>query len=309
MNKEYCFCTLAIGKSYRDCALLLAKDLEVYAPKTKLIILTDNPQCFEKQSNIRALEHQPLSCKIYNDKRFVIAKALSFYESCIFVDANIRIKGLIPKKINFEPGIVAYSCYSLIKNFYKEGKSDPSHKKYKLRNKMFQLSQQVCSYYNLNLENIKFIFEAIFYVTKNDRFEDFIKHWDTLADCFELNGIYQEEGTVMGLAAAIANFPVNYDYQKKIKIFKDVLEKHKISIGQADYEQNRNYFEDLQKLENPKYSLMQKACKKLNKTIGFYYRLIYLKIRTLKSKKFFSNLSQISVVELKNLRFSNDNFQ
>nr|WP_293093753.1 hypothetical protein [Okeania sp. SIO2F4] len=38
--KEYCFATLAVGKEYQQLALLLAKNIEIYAPETKLVILT-----------------------------------------------------------------------------------------------------------------------------------------------------------------------------------------------------------------------------------------------------------------------------
>ena len=301
MNKQYCFCTLALGKIYRNFTLLLAKDLEIHAPESELIVLTDDISYFTNQSNIRPFKHQPLSCKIYNDKRFAIAKALEFYPSCIFLDSNIRIKEQVPDEINFESGIVAYTCYNILKNFYKEGKSDPNHKQYKNLNNKFKLFQQVSLYYNLEPENIKFLFEGVFYVSKNDNFEEFIEYWAILADYFELNGIYNEEGIVIGLAAAIANISINYDRQKKIKIFKDVLEKRRISIGQSNYEENKDYFEALEKIEYPKLSLIEKGLKKINKKLGFYYRIIKLKIRVLKYQKLFSNFKQIPVTELKNI--------
>lgn len=303
MNKEYCFCTLAIGQSYRNCAILLAKDLELYAPKTQLIILTDKPYWFDQQSNIKAFKYQPISCRIYNDKRIVINKALEFYKSCIFVDANIRIKEQIPDDINFQPGIVAYSCYNVLKNFYKEGKNHPHHRRYQERNKIFKLLQQVSSYYKLNLKEVKFIFEAIFYVQKNAQYSQFIKYWEILADYYEDQGLYREEGIIIGLAAAAANFPVNYDEQKKIDIFKDVLEKYKIKIGKATYEENKGYFESLKNIENASSSLIDKIGKKIDSQASFYSRFLKLKIRVYNHKNLFSEFSKIHNVELKDFNF------
>jgi hypothetical protein len=106
MNREYCFCTLAIGKSYQDCALLLASDIEKHAPETELVVLTDDLRPFVGKSNIKAFPYKPSSCKIYHDKKFVLLKALSLYRSCIFFDANIRITDRVPENINFQEGIV-----------------------------------------------------------------------------------------------------------------------------------------------------------------------------------------------------------
>ncbi|EAZ92077.1 hypothetical protein [Crocosphaera chwakensis] len=299
MNKEYCFCTLAIGQSYRNCALLLARDLEFYAPKTELFILTDKPRYFQQKSNIKAFKYQPISCRIYNDKRIVISKALEFYQSCIFVDANIRIKEQIPDSINFKPGIVAYSCYNILKNFYKENKSNPYHKEYLQRNKMFKFVQQVASYYQLNLEQVKFVFEGIFYIQKNEQYLQFIRYWELLADYYEYQGLYNQEGLVIGLAAAAAGFPINYDEQKTVAIFKDVLEKYKIKVGKATYEENKDYFETLKKIEYPSVSFLHKVWNKISSKISFYYRVIKLNVRVLKYKEVFSDFSQMPFEELK----------
>ncbi len=45
---DFCFCTLAIGTRYRQHALLLAEDLEQYAPKPPFIVLTDKPQALKE---------------------------------------------------------------------------------------------------------------------------------------------------------------------------------------------------------------------------------------------------------------------
>lgn len=60
-EKGFCFCTLALGKSYRALASLLAEDLEKYALFTSFIVLTDNPLDFSRHSNVIAFKHRQKS--------------------------------------------------------------------------------------------------------------------------------------------------------------------------------------------------------------------------------------------------------
>ena len=115
-QQNFCFCTLAIGERYRNLALLLAKDIEKYSPSRKLIILTDKPKHFQQQNNVLAYLHHPQSVKFYNDKRFVLQKSLELYDSCIFMDSDMRIVDFVPPQLNFRPGIVAYSTCSVKKH-------------------------------------------------------------------------------------------------------------------------------------------------------------------------------------------------
>ena len=103
----FCFCTLALGENYCNLALELAKDLEEYSPNTYFIILTDKPQYFYKQTNVLAFKHQQKSIGFYHDKRFAIAKALSLFNSCIFIDADMRILAAVPNDLRCQPGVTA----------------------------------------------------------------------------------------------------------------------------------------------------------------------------------------------------------
>jgi hypothetical protein len=299
MNREYCFCTLAIGKVYQDFALVLAEDLKKYAPEVESIVLTDNPKAFEGKSNVRAFPHKPVSCKIYHDKKYAIVKALSLYESCIFLDANIRIKDKVPDDINFQKGLVAYSCFSLSKLFSKEKECNPSYDKYTTLNIKYKLCERLSSYYNIDIEKSKFIFEGILYFTRHDRFKQFINYWELIGTYFENHGIYDSEGISIGLATALSELPVQYDDRKKISLFKDVLERSKISSGQATYEQNKRLFEELQQIENSDSFIIDKIKKKLAKQSGFYSRLILLKLRAYQYKDLFASFDRIFVPELK----------
>lgn len=107
-HSEFCFCSLAIGQQYRALALLLAQDIEKHSPGTKFIILTDRPQDFSHQSNVISYKHQQQGIKCYHDKRFAISKGLSHCDSCIYIDADMRIiSPMAPIEWIDEAGIAA----------------------------------------------------------------------------------------------------------------------------------------------------------------------------------------------------------
>ncbi|MEO1377639.1 MAG: hypothetical protein AAFW70_25845 [Cyanobacteria bacterium J06635_10] len=85
-ESKFCFCTLALGTNYCNLALELAKDLKKHGPTISLIILTDQPHKFSQVENVLAFRHRQQSIGCYHDKRFAIAKALSLFNSCIFID-------------------------------------------------------------------------------------------------------------------------------------------------------------------------------------------------------------------------------
>jgi hypothetical protein len=115
-EKAFGFATLAIGKKYRVLASLLAKDIEKYSPDTSLVIVTDNPGEFSDRPNVLAFKHQQQGVKCWHDKRFAIAKALELFNTCILVNADLRILGQVPPGIEWPPGITARSGCSIIKH-------------------------------------------------------------------------------------------------------------------------------------------------------------------------------------------------
>jgi hypothetical protein len=106
MSDNFCFCTLALGERYRRMAIELAKDIERYAPGVKFVVLTDKPRDFSGNSNVLAFKHgQRGIFACYNDKRFVIEKALSLFDSAIHIDADSKITADVPSDLKFSPGI------------------------------------------------------------------------------------------------------------------------------------------------------------------------------------------------------------
>ncbi|MBW4445652.1 MAG: hypothetical protein KME38_01930 [Spirirestis rafaelensis WJT71-NPBG6] len=285
---EFCFCTIAFGKKYRALALLLAQDIERYSPKTSFIVLTDNPSDFNKQPNILAFKHRSQSVKFYHDKRFAIAKALSLFNSCIFIDADMRILAPVPADMQWikKPGIAARTCEIMPKKYAKVLAGTATAK----LGREFKVTKKAAQKLNLDLENekVKFVYEYLFAVTKDfGRELEFLKQWETLANYFELNGIYDGEGNAIGLAAAKAGLDVRLSEMEGISFFKDKTELVRIQKGQSKIEEMSIYFEQQKMLEYPKRSLLEKVAAKLGQSITHLYNLVRLRIVTLSKFNFY----------------------
>ncbi|QIR36935.1 hypothetical protein HCG51_09435 [Tolypothrix sp. PCC 7910] len=288
-QQEVCFCSLALGQRYRSHACLLAQDIEKNLPGVNLILLTDKPQEFDKYQNVLAFKHQQQSIGCYHDKRFVIAKALSLFNTCIFVDADIRILDKFLSEIKWLPGINARSCTSIVKHnkVYIDSVNDAS-KPNRIRH--LQILSKLANKLDLDLEdtNIQFVMEMLFVVTKQDGREiEFIKHWENIALYCELNGFYGAEGYAIGMAAAKAGLEVRWDAMEGIVYFKDWVERQKIKKGQANADDTLIYFQQHEAIEYCQSSLLQKLKRRLEKFIGYYYRYFSLRIVSLKNFSFY----------------------
>ncbi|RCJ18955.1 hypothetical protein A6S26_27730 [Nostoc sp. ATCC 43529] len=288
-DKDFCFCTLALGERYRSHAFLLAEDIEKHSPGTKFVILTDKPHKFNKYSHVLAFPHQQQSIGCYHDKRFVIAKALSLFHTCIFVDVDLRILDKVTPNLKFLPGITARSCASIAKHnkIYVDSVND-LHKPKRIRD--LEIIHKLAQKLDLNLEdnNTQFVMEVLFAVTlQNGREIEFLKHWETIAYYCELNGFTCAVGYAIGLAAAKTGLAVRWDAMEDIVYFKDWVEKQKIRKGQANPEASLIYFQEHEAIEFPKRSFVKKVAMKLDRTIGYYYRSLRLRLATLSNFDFY----------------------
>ncbi|TVQ42944.1 MAG: hypothetical protein EA365_13895 [Gloeocapsa sp. DLM2.Bin57] len=276
---NFCFCTLAIGSRYINLALLLADDLAKYSPEINFIVLTDNPKQFKNKPNVIPYLHYPQSCKFYNDKRFVIAKSLNLYESCIYIDADMRLLATVPENLNFVPGIIAYSSC----NIAKINKTD---------DKKLDLIRNICQKSSLDISQVKFIQEFLFYVTRHENIQEFFRQWEILAGYFELKGYYAGEGNIIGLAAALARVPIEHDYDKKLLIFKDRIELVKQQNHQLVIDKLYKYLEEQRKYEHPQRNILEKIQDKISNTLSFNLRKWRLKVNTIKYSDIYSHLDK-----------------
>ena len=282
-ESQIVFCTLALGAIYCNFAMYLARDLEKYSPERELLVLTDRPLFFKNQKNVLAFKYQPRSVHKFYDKIYAIEKALSLYESCIFLDSDVRILDDIPTNLDIPPGITADSCYSIYKlyeNVFRN--SDPAKK-----DKKWQLVCRVASKLNIDLDKVKFVWEYLFFIKRCSQTEEFIKLWRKIGNFYELNGRFGAEGEAMGLAAAKLNIPVNYDYAKQISFFKNRVELYKISQGKAHPEEKSTYLQKYHQIKYPPKNLVSKIIEKTQAKFGLFYRSFRLKLLSLMDFNFY----------------------
>lgn len=263
MADGFCFGTLAVGDRYCQHAQMLAKDIQNYAPTRKLIVLSDRPQDFQQYSQVLAFPHQLQSVKGYHDKRFVLEKALSLFETCILLDADVRIIGSVGTDLKWPPGITARAGCSLAKQL------QDIRKPYEI-----EVIQTVARYLDLDVNNVQWLHEFMFAMTRqNGKEAEFFQLWQTISYFFESQGIYYGEGYAMGFAAAKVGLDFGFDRTDWFPFFKDNIEKVRIKNGQSQRQDKQPYFDTHHKIEYPPRSLPQKAWMKLKKSVSLYPRL------------------------------------
>ena len=206
-TQDFCFCTLAIGSKYRKMVLDLSIDLKTYAPNTAIVVGTDEPKDFNKTNNIisfKLIQRGIFTC--YNDKRFVLQKALSQFEQAIYIDADTRVIKSIPQIVKCNSTLVGCN------------KNVIEHMS-RYRPKDIQYMQHLAHKLDINLDGVKWIGESLFIVSKdNGKEQEFIDIWGKLARYLELRGMHSGEGNIMGLAAAKVGWKVqNTDAWKQLK--------------------------------------------------------------------------------------------
>jgi hypothetical protein len=229
-----------------------------------------------------AFEHRQQSVGCYQDKVYVIRKALSLFNCCIFMDADMRILAPFPIR-EWMPGITARSCSSIIKHFATQIKNTDG------RDKKNQVVKRTAEKLELNLhdESLKFVHEFLFVVTRDEGKEMvFLQVWEQLGQYFELQGIYGGEGHTIGLAAAKVGFPIRHDEMENFNFFKDKVERIRIQKGQSDPNETISYFEIRKQISRKNSSIPYKIIKKIDRQIAFFYRWVRLRIRTLKNFNF-----------------------
>lgn len=289
MNEQitFCFCTLALGDKYCKFATLLLEDLSKYAPHVNLVILTNNPKKFESYSNAIPFFHSQKSVGAYHDKRYVLEKALELFESCIFVDADVRILSSVPNQLEWleSSGIHARSCFKFSRHYAKvfsEAKSEFI--------KEFDVIFHAARKIKLDLFNkdIYFVKEWLFSVTKDSGKEkEFLEWWNKLEKYFELRGIYRSEGAVMGLAAAKAGFEIRHCEMDNLAFFKHHVTQYSVQKGQINPEDVAEYFEQYRKIKYPERSIFKRGIDKMSQTSSHFYRSINLQLLALSNIDFY----------------------
>lgn len=284
MSKKFCFCTLAVGERYRTHARMLAKDIQQHTNATALCVLTDKPEYFKEFPHVLAFGHRLQSVKGYHDKRFVLEKALSLFESCMFLDSDVRILGTVAGEMTWPAGITARTGCNLLQHMAN------------IRNpKEIQVIEEVAEKLNIDLHKVQWFHEFMFAMRGQDGLEiDFFQLWQTISYLFEMRGIYHGEGYAMGLAAAKVGMTIAFDREDKFPFFKDNIERIRIKKGQSNPQEKQIYFDIHENIEYRKRSILRKITDKLVKKSVFVYRLLRLR-KIARSDSDFHKLFEVNI--------------
>jgi hypothetical protein len=283
-KSDFCFCTFASGSIYRALAKNLVSDIKQYAPQTPTIVFTDKPSEFVDNSdrNLLVFEHKKQGVFAYHERRFAIAKSLSMFDTCMYLDADVRLCAPVPQNRQWLPGITARSCTNMIKHF--QERINKTGSSAAIAAKEFEFFQQMARKLDINSEQqeITWINEFLFVITKDAGKErEFLNLWHKLALYAELKGLYKHPAYAIGLAAAKTGFSIRHDVMEGLDFFDDRIERIRISLGQSDPNAKKNYFEVQQKIENQPRSLLQKILRKINNWLDYFYHSIRLRIKTM----------------------------
>ncbi|WP_427162476.1 hypothetical protein ACQFX9_13535 [Aliinostoc sp. HNIBRCY26] len=266
-SKDFCFCTLAVGERYRKHTRMLAQDIQQYTPNINLCVLTDQPEDFQDCPHVIGFKHKLKSVKGYHDKRFVLDKALSLFESCMFLDADVRILDTFVEEMNWPLGISARAGCNLL-----------SHMQNMTSKQEIQTIQEAATKLNVDLKEVQWLHEFMFVMRRQEGLEkEFFELWQSISYFFEMRGIYHGEGFAMGLAAAKVGMNMGFFREDVIPFFKDNIEQVRIKTNKSALENTRKYFDMHREIEHPQLSLSKKVINKLTKKAEFYQRLLRLK--------------------------------
>jgi hypothetical protein len=217
--QKVCFCTLAIHAPYRQRARLLVGDVT----EVPWIVLTDEPGDFEGLG-VQAIRHEPTGPMAvdfltrlpptgtgrpaYHDKRFALQAALREFETAIFVDADTRISSLteLPQ---LAPGIAVTKAVeaSITEHLSRWGTQ---------RKPVFeQLAVHLTGTTEI-LKSARWCSEALMAITKDGNESRFFETWTRGAEFLQSKEVFSGEGGVIGLAAALAGWTIDYDSLTKL---------------------------------------------------------------------------------------------
>lgn len=211
-----CFCTLAIHAPYRQ----RARQLCASAAGVPWLVLTDEPSDFADLP-VRAIRHAPTGpmaadylaqlpatgagrgAAAYHDKRFALQAALEEFDTAICVDADSQIAAL-PQLGSYPPGLAAVpnvqrsvaEHLDLVGTWRKPAFVD--------------LARHLTGDASV-LQAARWCPEACIAVTRDGREPAFFAAWSRAADYLQARKVYSGEGGVIGIAAALAGWQINFD--------------------------------------------------------------------------------------------------
>lgn len=279
---DYCFCTLALGEIYCELAIQLANDLAQHSQGSPFLVLTDRPEKFAGIRNTTVIDHQKKSVEGYNDKLCVVNKALESYDTCIFLDADMRIlKTVRLENEIFEPGIKSY----VIKSWKDVTNEALSGGPARWKSKGLRIMRVLRKKLNLKPDDkdIPFVVEFLFAVTKFEKINIFLDKWNELAELCEKNQQFRHEGFSIGLAALLTESPISQNSFSGLKFFepKISIQDHlngDRSITQEAYDELASSIYSIRYQTGTKRFFLNSISDKFRRKVTKLFRYIKIKL-------------------------------
>lgn len=211
-----CYCTLAIHPPYRERARKLFGALR--APLA--VVLTDEPADFSgcgvsafalEPSGPMAKDYleklpptgEEWGAAAYHDKRFALAAALKVSQTAIYLDADTRVNGPLPR-VEFPKGLSVLPTIrsTVAKHLEHYGTWREPH----FRELCRQLTGKEDVFFSA-----PWCQENLMVIRADGREHEFFKIWGIAASFLQARGVFSGEGGVIGLAAFLSGWDVNFD--------------------------------------------------------------------------------------------------
>jgi hypothetical protein len=184
------------------------------------VVLTDEPADFADLP-VRAIRHAPTGpmavdyrerlsptgdgqgAAAYHDKRFAVRAALQDFETAIFLDADSRL-GALPPLDAFPEGIAVLTVVRATIDTHLETCGSWRRPAFE------QLARDLFGQPGV-LRTARWCHETCYAVTRDGNEGRFFDAWDRAAGFLQERGVFSGEGGVMGLAAAYAGWPTDYE--------------------------------------------------------------------------------------------------
>lgn len=259
MDKNYCFCGLAMGKKYREYAASLSADLDRHHPGVKYVLLTDKVRDFKGLLNVIPIGHIQKSALFpYHDRRFALKEALSRFDIAIQIDTDVKIN----KPLMFPGGLL--SSNGMLARTENLGEH---LMKYQPEN--LKIYEDVARKVGIQVNDAPYIGEFIFSMAKdNNREKDFFMYWEKIAVYLDLHKIGGADGPAIGLAAKKSGLAVTHSEWPAL-VEKEFVAHYKGTSGRGG--RPRSFMERLS-LRLGYHWRLNKARILALKDFDFYYR-------------------------------------
>jgi hypothetical protein len=194
---NFCFATLALGFPYQEMAIKLAEDLANSSPGTLLFVATDAPARFRTCVNVRSRLHRQTGLfHCLNDKRFPVLWALDESDRAVFLDADSRIEGQLPARLDITAPLASIYAPNLFEQASKY--LLPKHREAVLR---------TARAFGVEPGEACFVWDNIFSIGKDaGRERVFFATWELITRALDFQGAPITDGYCMSIAAAVTGW-------------------------------------------------------------------------------------------------------